>query len=341
MGKKIIILLALFVAFAGVFSGVGSAQSIGGFALQVTPSPIVETIEPGRTKVVELKIRNQNTQKETLKMGMRDFSIDNATGEVTLENTEPSDVKGWVTFADPLFEVNAGEWFTQKITIAVPANAGFTYAFALTVSRANPTKEQGGKTAIEGSVAVFTLLSTNRPDATRKLDVVSFKSPKKVYEYLPATFTLQLKNSGNTIIQPAGNVYIQRSSDSKNPLQVVAVNEKSAYILPDVTRSLTVEWSKGFPVYKTNEEGKKSLVWDWSTLQNFRIGHYVAKAVVIYNDGTRDIPTIAEIDFWVIPWKMLLGLLFVIVLLVIGVVTIIRKTMRVVKKKQPHEEQKS
>ena len=121
---------------------------------------------------------------------------------------------------------------------------------------------------------------------------------------------------------------------SSEPVNVQPVNGTGAYILPDVSRTLQTDWSTGFPVYKdTAEAGKKKLFWNWSDLQNFRIGHYVAKAIVIYNDGTRDVPAEASIDFWVIPWKMLAILLVVTVLLVVGVVSIVRKTLKVTKKK--------
>lgn len=338
MGKIIFSLgygLSVLLISIGIVSP-AVAQS-GGFAVQISPSPIVETIEPGVKKTVELKIRNQNTQKETFKMGLREFGVDNVTGEVNLKNNEPSDVVGWVTFYDPIFNVDAGQWFTQKVEFNVPKDAGFTYSFAITVSRANPTQEVGGKTAIEGSVAVFTLLSTNRTDAVRKLDIVSFASKRKVYEYVPASFSLQLKNSGNTIILPSGNVYIQRSQQSTEPINVLNVNSTGAYILPDVSRTLQTEWTTGFPVFKdSTEAGKKKLFWNWSDVQNFRIGHYVAKAIVVYNDGIRDIPAEASIDFWVIPWKLLGILLLVTAFLVTGFVSVIRKTMKVANKKRKH-----
>jgi hypothetical protein len=193
MGKKII-----SAVFAAVVLGVGfvaktEAQSQGGFAVQVTPSPIVETIQPGVSKTVEVKIRNQNTQNETLKMGLRAFTISSETGEVSLKTEEPSDVKDWVVFENPTFDVAAGEWYTQKVQLSPPANAGFTYSFAITVSRANPVKESGGRTTIEGSVAIFALLTTDKPGATRKLDIQSLVSKKKVYDYLPTELTLSLK----------------------------------------------------------------------------------------------------------------------------------------------------
>lgn len=340
MGKKLLSILAISLLISGGIASVVHAQTAqGGFSVQVSPSPIIETVQPGVTKTIDLRIRNQNTAPETLKMGLKAFTISNETGEVSLQTEEPADVKDWVTFAQPTFDVAAGEWYTQKITFATPVDAGFTYSFAITVSRANPTQGSGGQTAIEGSVAIFALLTTDKPGATRKIDLQSLVSKKKVYEYLPASFTLELKNSGNTIVQPTGNIFIQRSENSTSPIAVLPVNATSAYILPGVNRALVSDWVEGFPMYKsdpTNPE-KKNLVWDWSKVQNFRIGHYVAKVVVVYNDGTRDIPIETTVGFWVIPWKMLLVLFVIVAVLIVGVVTLVRKLLRTAHKKTTHK----
>jgi hypothetical protein len=82
-------------------------------------------------------------------------------------------------------------------------------------------------------------------------------------------------------------------------------------------------------------------VWDWGKAQNFRFGKYTAKAIVVYNDGQRDIPIEAAIEFWVIPWKLLLAVLIIAALLVVGVVTILKKTVLLSKKsnKKKHDDQ--
>ncbi len=336
MGKKLQALLVIAAVTLQVFATASAGAQTNGFALQVSPSPIIETIKPGTSKTVELKIRNQNTQKETLKMALRAFSVDNETGTVQLKNDEPVEVLDWVRFAQPVFDVDPGQWYTQKINFSIPESAGFSYSFAITVSRATPTKEEGGSAAIEGSVAVFVLLNTDRSDAKRELGIVSFESKNKVYEYLPSTFTMQIKNTGNTIVQPAGNIYIQRSIDSPNPLGVLPVNSTGGYILPSSNRTLVSEWNSGFPVFvqQDNQPGKKDLRWDWSQLQNFRIGRYVARAIVIYNNGTSDVPVEAVVTFWVIPWKLLGISTLVVLLLIVGIVTIVRKSMRMAHKKK-------
>jgi hypothetical protein len=342
MGKKIVTYMLVCAVTVSQFFSMPARAQTDGFALQVTPSPIVENLQPGVSKTVELKIRNQSTQKETLKMGLRSFKVDAATSAVELQDTEPQDVKSWVRFAEPTFDVEAGAWYTQKITFDTPSDAGFSYSFAVYISRAKPAVGQAGAAAIEGSVAVFTLLGIDRPDAVRKLETVTFTSKKKVYEYLPATFTLDLKNSGNTIVRPTGNIYIQRSLNSTEPIAVLPVNESGAYILPATSRSTQSQWTVGFPSYeKKAESEKQQLVWDWGKAQNFRFGKYTAKAIVVYNDGQRDIPIEAAIEFWVIPWKLLFVVLIIAALLVVGIVTILKKTVLLSKKsnKKKHDDQ--
>jgi hypothetical protein len=277
MGIKKIISSVLFVTLlAGAFSTGVHAQSKA-FSLQVSPSPIIETVKPGVSKTIELKIRNQSDQPEKLKIGLRAFSVDPQNAEVTLQDAEPEDVKSWVSFKDPEFVVAAGEWFTQEITLNVPSDAGFSYSFAFYISRADPTTQQNTTAQIEGSVAVFALLTVDRPDAVKKIDLAELSIEKKVYEYLPTTFSVSLKNSGNTLVQPGGNVYIQRSLDSVEPLAVLQVNDAGSYILPGVTRMYASSWKDGFPVFTTNEETKeKKLTWDFGKVQHFRIGKYVA-----------------------------------------------------------------
>ena len=314
-------------------------KSNDGFALQVSPSPIVENIKPGETTSVEIVIRNTAAHPEDLKMGLRSFTV-NDGGEVKLNVELPKEVSAWVSFADPLFTVEAGKSFVERATFTTPLDAGFSYSFAIMVSRQKPTAAVPGKPAIEGSVAIFTLLSVDKPGATRKVDVLQFSSAKHVYEYLPATFSLKLKNSGNSILKPAGTIFVQRTENAVNPLASITLNENGAYILPDVSRNIDANWDSGFPYFKTNPNGKKSLQWNLSSLDKFRIGRYYAKAVVVYNDGVRDVPVNAVISFWVLPWKLLLGALVLIILAIVGFYTTIHKTALLARKKK-HEKPKA
>lgn len=312
------------------------AQSEG-FSLQVTPSPLVATVKPGQKTELELKIRNSGVTTQELKINARSFAMDNTTGEIKIDETEPPDIGKWVSFSSPNFVVEPGEWYTQKVTVSLPQSTAFSYQFAIVVDQRNTPVTPGART-ITGSVAVFTLINVDRPGATRKLELAELEVSKKVYEYLPATIKVKFKNSGNSIVQPYGNIFIQRSTDDKTPIATLPVNETKGYILPGALRSMQTKWETGFPTVTTDIDGKQSTKWEWTKIGDFRIGQYTAKLVGVYNDGERDVPIEAEVTFWVIPWKILLGTLIIVILVIIGLWSFTRKFIHLfTNKKNPKQ----
>ena len=313
----------------------------GDFSLEVSPSPLVAEVKPGESRVLELKIRNASTKIENLKIEVRGFTIAYPSQQITISTTPPADLAQWVSFSHPTFSVDPGEWYEQKITIKLPEKAGFSYPFAVLISRQNDPSHTDGGASLRGSVAVFSLINIDRPGATRKLELESIKTDHSIYEFLPSAITVKLKNTGNSIVQPYGNIYVHRPSKESAPLAVLPVNESRGYLLPGGTKELTSTWADGFPVYKTvageNGQPKQELDWNWRNLTNIRFGQYSARVVAVYNDGTRDIPVTGEISFWVIPWRILLGLLVVVVVIGFGIWTIIRRlthhTSRLFKRK--------
>ena len=316
-------LLAVFACILSLTAAVYAADPPSDFSLQVTPSPLVTTIKPGTRTTLELKIRNAGTGTEELRIDPRAFNVDKQTGEVTLDDTKPSEITQWVSFGAQKFTIKPGEWYTQKVHISLPKSTGFSYSLALVINRTNnPTAIESGR-LLKGSVAVFTLVNVDRPGAIRKLDVSDFNVSQAIYEYLPAKFTVLFKNTGNSIVQPYGNIFVQRGANDKTPIATLPVNDKGGYLLPDTPRTMEATWSQGFPVFQSSKDAsgaeKSDLVWDWSKLTDFRIGQYTAKLVAIYNDGQRDVPIERVVTFWVIPWRSIL-----ILLLVIGIVGYVR-----------------
>jgi len=343
--RSLILLLSALLSLSVLF-GLAALEARAqdnqeaGFALQVTPSPLVATLQPGQATTLELVIRNTSTASQDLKMGLRSFSVDEQTGQVNLGSDEPSEVKDFVTFARPTFTLGAGEILTQKITVNTPKEAAFTYSFATVIGRQNPTKPSGSATAIEGSVAVFTLLSVDQPGAERKFELSELKASKRMYEYLPAELSIRLRNTGNTLVQPKGTIYIQRGSNDASPISTIPLNPNGGYILPNTNRLLTASWDEGFPRYETKTDEatgqeQKSLVWHWGDLSKIRIGKYTAKVIAVYDDGQRDVPVVAEVTFWVFPWRLFLVLLVVTLLIVIGLIVTLRGSARAIKRHAP------
>jgi len=306
------------------------------FNLQITPSPLVITVTPGVKSQTELKIRNGGSGTEQLKIEPRSFTLENDSTKVNLQDTTPPDIGNWISFSQARFTALPGEWTTEDITFNVPKTAGFSYSFALVISRQSDPKPTSAGRLIKGSVAVFTLVNVDRPGATSQLQVSSFSASKHVYDYLPATFSVKFKNTGNTIAQPYGNIFVGRSANEKNPLGTLTVNQTKGYILPGTERTITATWDDGFPVYKannTNGAASQKLIWNWANLSRMRIGRYTAHLVAVYNQAGRDVPIEGTVTFWVIPWKILLVLLIILLLVVFAVVVLIRSIIRFIRRR--------
>lgn len=337
--KKLTFTLLLLIVTANtVFPSIALAAAApdAGLSLEVSPSPIVLTIKPGQSTTVDVKIFNAGASAENLRIRLQSFSVNKKNSQVTLESGMPAEVASWVTFEKPSFTVKAGERISNKVTITTPPSAGFSYSFAMVISRQTTPKAIPGQSAVVGSVAIFSLLNIDRPGAIKKLTIDGFSLDHKYYEYLPAILTLKLRNDGNSLLLPAGNVYIQRKPDSSQPVSVLPVNKASLYLLPGVTREFTTVWNDGLPRYvndqvAANAPAQRHIEWNWRN-SHFRIGKYVAKAVVIYNDGQRDVPVQAEISFWVVPWKLLLGSIVGLLVLIIGLVAILKSGLHALKR---------
>ncbi|HMI09729.1 MAG TPA: hypothetical protein VK497_05035 [Candidatus Saccharimonadales bacterium] len=329
--RRIILSLAMLSASLSanvIFQHQTASAAEGEFYLEVSPSPVVTTVKPGESKTIDFKVRNAGPQTEKLKIEPRSFKINNTTGEVQFDDTKPPEIASWIKFKASTFEVSPGQWYDQQLTIDVPKDAGFSYSFAMLIQRNDQPSKESGR-SIKAQIGVFVLLNIDRPGATRKLEIESVSTDKGMYEYLPSTINVKIRNTGNTIAQPAGDIFLQRDSKDNNPIDILAVNKGGGYILPGTTRTFSVDWDNGFPVERTDgTDASKKVDWNWSNLSNIRVGHYTAKVVAIYNDGQRDIPITGEAGFWVIPWKILAGLLLFILLLVAGIWSLTSKILK-------------
>jgi hypothetical protein len=303
------------------------AASTDGFKIQASPSPLVLTLAPGQSQTAELTIRNFGSHPETLAPILKTFTTSGDSKTITFNGVVSPDIASWVVFGQSRLTIAPGTEQKLQIQYHIPQDAGFSYSFAVILEREQKAAAVPGAAAFEASIAVFNLLNINRPDAHESLTIESFKPDKKQYEFLPISFSIKTHNAGNIIGKPTGNIFIQRSADDNNPVAVLPINPGSGYILPDKSRTFTTSWSSGFPRFvtvQTSENGNPALKlqWNWRELNQIRFGHYVAKAVVVYNDGKRDIPVTANYDFWVIPWRLIAILTLIGLILLSGIAAI-------------------
>ena len=320
----ILVSCILYLASSIFFISSASAQTPDqGLRLVTSPLPINLVTEPGNTITTELKVKNGGTAPETLKIDLMKFRAYEESGKPELLEPEPGDdFLTWVTFSEPSFTLAPDEWKTVTATFVVPSTASFGYYYAFVFSRTQDAQElTPSQTAVVGGTAVLVLLEARVPDAKREVEVAEFSIAKRFYEFLPATFTVKLKNTGSVHIAPRGNIFIDQGGT--HDIAILEVNSEKGNILPNSNRVFDASWTDGFPVYTEKvQDGKTTLDeqgnptyelrWDWNDASKLRFGKYQAKLLLIYDDGTRDVPIEGEVSFWVVPWRLVVYVLLVI-----------------------------
>ncbi len=315
---------------ASLFLPVSAHAVEDGINLQISPLPIVMSSDPGKTVSSELRVRNAGTKDEKLKVTLRTFRAEGNEGKVVLKDRGPTDAHfDWVKFDRPTFEAPPNVWQSINMKITIPKSAAFGYYYAVQFERETPAEAQPGKNTVEGAIAIFVLLDVNNPGAKRMAEVVSFTADKKFYEFLPTEFSVVVRNTGNVHLSPRGNIFVQRDSKDKEPITTIEINPNGGYVLPKSNRVYKASWTDGFPVYvpktkdgqavtKANGQPEQELKWDFSQVPKLRIGSYTANLVLVYDDGRRDVPLGANLDFWVIPWRLIGGGVVIALFVIIG-----------------------
>ncbi len=311
-------------------------RAADGFNIISSPLPIKIATRPGETVETELRIKNQGIQSETIKVGLMKFGATGDNGQPDLFDLTPKDTYAdWVHFSPSQFIAEPNVWKTVKMTIDVPPEASLGYYLAVTFSRASQAKEKNAS-SVKGAIATLVLLDTKTGNEKRQLKLVSLSTDHGLYEYLPATFNVKLRNSGNIYLSPSGNIFIERGGKAVDTLDF---NTAGGSVLPASNRVFSIPWSDGFPVFKDRLENgkpvpgpsghpKQNLKWDFTHINKLRIGHYTAKVLVVYDDGTQDVPLEAALSFWVLPWKILLGILALFGVLGFGIFSLVRSLVR-------------
>jgi hypothetical protein len=283
--------------------------------LVTSPLPINLQTTPGKPISTDLRIKNGSSYSETLKVTLMKFSAFGEEGKPGIHDRGAGDdYFDWVKFSQNTFTAPPDQWVTLKMTISPPPSAAFGYYYAVVFSRAgDPQKPQPGQNVFLGSTAVLVLLDVSAPGATRNAQIVNFTANKHVYEFLPATFTVRLHNSGNVHLIPTGNIFIKRG---KQVVATLPVNGGSGNVLPGSNRIFSADWEDGFPAYTEKEAGGQVILddhdkpvhylkWDFNKVSKLRIGHYTANLLMAYDNGKTDVPLEATLSFWVIPWRLI------------------------------------
>ena len=215
------------------------------------------------------------------------------------------------------------------MTINIPKTASLGYYYAVLFKPSISVGNGVNRNVINGYNAILVLLNAVTPNEHPKLQLASFSSDRKFFQYLPITFSVNVHNSGNIYLPPSGDIYISKTSSFSKVIDTISINPSIGNVLPSTNRIFSVKWTNGDPVFVdkeldgqpvTTKQGQpvEQLKWNFSQLHKLRFGEYYARLVMVYNNGQQDIPVTSVLSFWVIPWELILATIAVVALISVG-----------------------
>jgi len=313
---------------------------VGGIDLTVSPVFVNLLTDPGKKVSAQIKIKNNSNQTEYLATRLAKFepSADGSLPRL-LEIDTKDEFYQWVDFSADQFTLAPNQTKTVTVSVTPAKTAGLGYYYGVIFQRIQEKKAEAGESIVTGAPAVSILLEVKSPHAKREIQLVDFTTDKLFYEYLPTTFRVKVKNTGNIHIVPGGDIFID--SMQTKELAILRFNEGRGNILPDSERTYEVAWKDAMilrtPVEEKGEITSAGGVNKYETTYNlskgdkFRIGKYTANILLVYDNGERDVPLEATVSFWVIPWKILLAGVTVLLLAFLGLRSTITSWIRKVR----------
>ncbi len=340
LGSALLLPLLLVVSTA-------SAATTG---TNLTTSPVSEVVssKPGTTTTVIMHVQNNNPQPVPIAIKLFTFGAAGTSGKPALQPASSDDpFLSWAHFSPSAFVAPPDVPVAVTMTLIIPKTASLGYNFGVGFEPITAHALNGSGASISGSNVVLILLDTTSANEVHSVQVAGFTANKKLYEYLPATFSVNIHNNGNIFLAPGGDIFISKSSNFPpgSIIDTISVNSGQGNILPNTNRIFQASWTNGFPVFQPklvdgHQITKKNqlvyqLNWNFSQANKLRFGKYYAKLVMSYSNGQSQVPITAVLSFWVIPWKLLLLLLLLLLLFIGMIIVVIYLVHRLRKLQQP------
>jgi hypothetical protein len=320
-----LILLAVIAPLVLAFKAFAQFPTTG---YDVTVSPIFFdlTANPGDTISTKIRVRNNTNSPLPLNLGVQKLSGD-INGNLILKQDKTDTTLAWFNLGSSRIVAKPLEWTDVPFTISIPKDAAYGYYWTITFTQDNTNPSAKQAVSLTGASGVPVLLNVKKAGAKAEAKILQFSTTNYVSEYLPIDFTVKVENTGNIHIKPYGSIFISDGL-SKN-LAILDVNPGQGNIIPDSARIFTTSWDDGFlvrqPVMvdgqpKIDKQGKtvEEIQINWDKLTSFRIGKYTANLLLVFDNGTKDVPLQSTITFWVFPWKVTLGFIIAVVVIVLG-----------------------
>ncbi len=291
-----LIIATLNFAFCALNLSPAHAQTNRSFT--VSPPSLKFSLKPGSKTEKQIKVTNQSAGKLDFVVNTEDFVVTNKEGtpELLPPGTLPSNrfsASSWSTALPPAFSLEPGKSQTVTLYLQVPTEAspgGRYFAVAIKPVGAGGV-DQGA--AVNTVIGTLVYLTVEGP-VTEKAQVVNFTAPR-FSEFGPIEFLTEIRNLGDIHLAPQATVEVKNLFGQK----VYSFALDNLNIFPGTIRIYKNSWEK-----------------------RWLFGPFIAK---LAGSGGKNNPLIAQTTFWVIPYRLIISVILVLVIIIFGLLYLKRR----------------
>lgn len=252
-------------------------------------------LRPGQTIVEEITVTNRISDGRTFKLEVEDVvGSKDPTRSVELldEGESPYSIHDYISFPKDSFVLALGERARIPVTITIPPDAepGGYYGSVLvsTIRTSDSKDDMAPRSPIIARVGSLFFV-TVAGDVVRSGETKSIQTiiDNWWYEEGPIDLGVLYENTGSIHLNPYGELSIKNMFGE----EVGFVTLEPWFVLPQSLRLREVSWDR-----------------------EFLLGRYTVTAKI--NRGYDDVVDVVATSFWVLPWKIVGGVFFVLFVII-------------------------
>lgn len=246
--KKLLIVLAIVVTFAGVWLS-QNAASAQQDEERITLSPAVARpeLQAGQKAGGKLTIINDGTVPYTFLLYARPFSVNNEAYEPNYtEVNERTEAYQWVQFNKTKLSLQPGDRVSVGYTVTVPEKAAPGGHYAVLFAETQPKDEQAN---VSRKKRVGSLLYMTVDGKVIEQGEVTGWDAARLQTKPPLTSSVRIANSGNVHFQATATVSYSNIFGKKQ-----FEKNQEVLVLPGTTRRIVFEWANTpyFGIFKAS-----------------------------------------------------------------------------------------
>lgn len=305
------IALGLGVGLLTVISGfpVLAQESQGGSGLSISPTRTELSIEPGKSEVIKVSIKNVSGTDIIAKVSINDFESDNESGEPRLisdpNKQNPASIRNLLTGVNDI-TLAKDEKKDLEYGVQVPPQAAPGAYYGVIRFTAIPSNQQvdPGQVALTASVGSLVLIEVPG-DIREQIQVRSIKVTQdgkggSFFLKPPNLVNTEIKNTGNSFSKPFGRVTVAKAGGKEVHSFELNNTDPKSNILPNSTR-----------VFKDNLYNVTSP------------GRYTVTANISHGKGGEVITY--RSSFWYVPTWVLAIIAILLAAVIIGALVIYKR----------------